>query len=102
MPPIGCRHAGVVRRPTAAGLPPGLPESRIRFIGNGASLGTKLALLSADERERASHLRQKAEHVDLSLDPEFQMEFATAMIFPTDDVDSCPSEVVEEPLRIGP
>jgi hypothetical protein len=33
--------------------------------------------------------------VDLSLDPEFQTEFASAMMFPARDVDSCPSEAVD-------
>jgi len=83
-----------IRRSNARriGLLPQIPCSRIRFIGNAASLGAKLALLSAAERERASVLRGKTEHVDLSLDPGFQMEFAEAMIFPTCDIDSCPSE----------
>ncbi len=87
-----------IRRSNARriGLLPQISCSRIRFIGNAASLGAKLALLSADERERASRLQKTVEHVDLSLDPEFQMEFATAMIFPTRDVDSCLSEVTEE------
>ena len=71
------------------GLLPQIPCGRIRFIGNAASLGAKLALLSADERERASQLHEKTEHVDLSMDPEFQNEFGMAMMFPMSDVDTC-------------
>jgi len=71
------------------GLLPQVPCGRIQFIGNAASLGAKLALLSAPERERAERLRVKAEHIDLSLDPEFQMEFGNAMMFPGTDVDAC-------------
>ena len=41
-----------------------------------------MALLSVNERRYAEELRQKTEHVDLSLDPEFQMEFGNAMMFP--------------------
>ncbi|MBN1558216.1 MAG: DUF4445 domain-containing protein, partial [Lentisphaerae bacterium] len=74
------------------GLLPQIPCGRIHFIGNAASLGAQLALLSAEERERAEALRRATEHVDLSLDAEFQMEFGTAMLFPPDDVDSCPEE----------
>ncbi len=72
------------------GLLPQIPCERIRFIGNAASMGAKRALLSARERTRAEELVQRTEHVDLSLDPEFQMEFATAMMFPTEDLDPCP------------
>jgi uncharacterized 2Fe-2S/4Fe-4S cluster protein (DUF4445 family) len=77
------------------GLLPQIPCGRIHFIGNAASLGAKLALLSADERQRAERLRSGTKHVDLSLDPEFQMEFGMAMMFPDDDVDAC----VERPLN---
>jgi uncharacterized 2Fe-2S/4Fe-4S cluster protein (DUF4445 family) len=80
-----------IRRSNARriGLLPQIACNRIRFIGNAASLGAKLALLSADERERASGIRAITEHVDLSLDPEFQMEFGMAMMFPENDGDSC-------------
>ncbi|MFO7871330.1 MAG: ASKHA domain-containing protein [Kiritimatiellia bacterium] len=71
------------------GLLPQIPCAGIHFIGNAASLGAKLALLSEDERQRAEILRQKTQHVDLSLDPEFQMEFGNAMTFPAGDADSC-------------
>jgi uncharacterized 2Fe-2S/4Fe-4S cluster protein (DUF4445 family) len=64
------------------GLLPPLPTEHIRFIGNAASLGAKLLLLSEDERLYATDLRHKVKHVDLSLDPEFQMEFGMAMMFP--------------------
>lgn len=74
------------------GLLPPIPCSRIRFIGNAASLGAKLALLSADERTYANALRDRTEHVDLSRDPRFQEEFGLAMIFPDerpDDAEPC-------------
>jgi uncharacterized 2Fe-2S/4Fe-4S cluster protein (DUF4445 family) len=64
------------------GLLPAVAGERIRFVGNAASLGAKLALLSVTERDAAERLRDRAEHVDLSLDPEFQNEFGAAMIFP--------------------
>lgn len=78
------------------GLLPQIPCARIHFIGNAAALGAKLALLSRDERERAERLRRATEHVDLSLDPEFQMELGMAMMFPEADVDTCTEEPVDE------
>jgi len=71
------------------GLLPQIPCDHIRFIGNAASLGAKLALLSVHERKLAQELGEKAEHIDLSLDAEFQAEFGTAMIFPGQDMDVC-------------
>ncbi len=71
------------------GLLPQISCDRIRFIGNAASLGAKLVLLSDRERAYAAELQEKTEHIDLSLDPEFQMEFGMAMIFPACDIDAC-------------
>jgi len=83
-----------IRRSNARriGLLPQVPCGHIHFIGNAASLGAQLALLSADERERAERLRRATAHVDLSLDSEFQMEFGMAMMFPSHDLDVCEDE----------
>ncbi len=70
------------------GLLPPLPTERIRFIGNAASMGAKLALLSSEERRYADTLCDRTEHVDLSLDPEFQLEFSMAMMFPGSETDA--------------
>ncbi len=80
-----------IRRSNARriGLLPQIPADRIRFIGNAASLGAKLVLLSDRERVYAARLQEQTEHIDLSLDPEFQMEFGMAMIFPSSDIDAC-------------
>jgi uncharacterized 2Fe-2S/4Fe-4S cluster protein (DUF4445 family) len=80
-----------IRRGNArrTGLLPQIPCDRIRFIGNAASLGAKLALLSVNERKYAEELRRKTKHVDLSLDPDFQIQFSDAMMFPESDVDAC-------------
>jgi uncharacterized 2Fe-2S/4Fe-4S cluster protein (DUF4445 family) len=80
-----------IRRKNARriGLLTQVPSDRIRFIGNAASMGAKMALLSADERAYADRLRKLARHADLSLDPGFQEEFGMAMLFPDGDVDVC-------------
>jgi uncharacterized 2Fe-2S/4Fe-4S cluster protein (DUF4445 family) len=76
-----------IRRSNACriGLLPDIPHNRISFIGNASSLGAKLALSSLAERAYAERLREKTEHVDLSHDPAFQMEFAEAMMFPSSE-----------------
>jgi len=69
------------------GLLPALPLERIHFVGNAASLGAKWVLLSCAERRQADALLAHSEHVDLSLDPEFQFEFGMAMMFPGPEAD---------------
>jgi uncharacterized 2Fe-2S/4Fe-4S cluster protein (DUF4445 family) len=73
-----------IRRENACrmGLLPALPMERIRFVGNASSMGAKAVLLSHELRAEADRIAATTEHVDLSLDPEFQMEFGMAMMFP--------------------
>jgi uncharacterized 2Fe-2S/4Fe-4S cluster protein (DUF4445 family) len=66
---------------------------RIRFIGNAALLGAKMALLSTGERRRADRLQRRTAHVDLSVDSGFRQEFAMSMLFPHDDVDACSTTI---------
>jgi uncharacterized 2Fe-2S/4Fe-4S cluster protein (DUF4445 family) len=73
-----------IRRENACriGMLPAIPVERIRFVGNAASMGAKAVLLAQELRREADQIAATAEHVDLSLDPEFQMEFGMAMMFP--------------------
>jgi uncharacterized 2Fe-2S/4Fe-4S cluster protein (DUF4445 family) len=50
-------------------------------------MGAKAVLLSRDVRSIAEQVSATAQHVSLSADPEFQMEFGMAMMFPGPDVD---------------
>jgi uncharacterized 2Fe-2S/4Fe-4S cluster protein (DUF4445 family) len=63
-------------------LPPEIHHSRIRYVGNTALSGARWALLSTESRTRAEILAREAEHVELSSDEDFPMEFALAMMFP--------------------
>jgi uncharacterized 2Fe-2S/4Fe-4S cluster protein (DUF4445 family) len=63
------------------GLVPDLP-GRIRYVGNAASLGAQLALLSERERARAAELAARIEHVSLAAHPDFEEIFVNAMNFP--------------------
>ena len=78
-----------VRRGNAKriGLLPAIPSDRIRHVGNTASSGAIRLLLSDQERAHAEEMARNASHVDLSLNPEFQMEFGEAMMFPGPEVD---------------
>ena len=64
------------------GLIPDLPSEKIQFIGNAASSGAKLALLSKELEEEARTISGFAEHLELSTRQDFQEEFVNAMFFP--------------------
>ncbi|MCK5000768.1 MAG: DUF4445 domain-containing protein, partial [Anaerohalosphaera sp.] len=72
-----------IRRESACriGLLPNLPIERIHFVGNAASSGAQLALLSGSFRNTACDLAAKIEYVELANEMDFQMFFADAMLF---------------------
>ena len=63
-------------------LPSEIAHEKIQYVGNASLSGARWALASTRARKRAEDLARKAKHVELSQDPNFQMEFAEAMIFP--------------------
>ena len=64
------------------GLIPALPPARIRYVGNAASLGAQLCLLSEEERARAERVAARIDHVSLAAHPDFESIFVDAMNFP--------------------
>jgi uncharacterized 2Fe-2S/4Fe-4S cluster protein (DUF4445 family) len=63
------------------GLLPAIPTEKIRFIGNAAAEGAEMALLDRACREEAEQISRSARYLELAARPEFQMEFASAMMF---------------------
>ena len=63
------------------GLIPELPPEKIRFIGNGALVGARLALLSRTLRQRGLQIAQCSEHLQLAGTPDFQTRFTEALLF---------------------
>jgi uncharacterized 2Fe-2S/4Fe-4S cluster protein (DUF4445 family) len=64
------------------GLIPPLPPHKIRYVGNAASLGAQICLLSEPERARAADIAARIEHVSLAAHPDFETLFVDAMNFP--------------------
>ena len=62
-------------------LVPNLPVENITYSGNAALMGAQIALLSEEERERASELARAIEHVGLATHPDFQDLFVEGMSF---------------------
>jgi len=64
------------------GLIPRLPRGEVRYVGNAASLGAQLCLLSEGERAAAERVAERVEHVSLATHPDFEDIFVNAMNFP--------------------
>ena len=64
------------------GLVPPVPVERIRAVGNAASEGAKMALMSFREREVAFELPAFVEYLELSGAPDFNDRFIRNLAFP--------------------
>ncbi|MDH4238296.1 MAG: ASKHA domain-containing protein, partial [Phycisphaerae bacterium] len=62
-------------------LLPDVPTERIRFVGNAASSGAQMILLSRHCREKAGQLARKIEYLEIAHQPEFEEVFANSMSF---------------------
>jgi uncharacterized 2Fe-2S/4Fe-4S cluster protein (DUF4445 family) len=65
------------------GLVPELPLERIRFVGNVAAEGAKMALMSFRERQVAEDLANRVEYVELSTRADFNDLFVDGLSFPS-------------------
>jgi len=64
------------------GLLPEFPPEKVKFIGNAAASGAKMALMSREARKTAEHISKNTEYTELAVDMNFQNEFIDGMIFP--------------------
>lgn len=72
-----------IRRESAVqiGLLPNIPLERIRFVGNAASSGAEMMLLSKTWRTEAEQLAQKIRYVEIAHEKDFTDVFAESMLF---------------------
>jgi len=63
------------------GILPDVPLEKVKFIGNAAHSGAKLALISRKMREEAKEISRKVRYVELAGRSDFQMTFADSMLF---------------------
>jgi uncharacterized 2Fe-2S/4Fe-4S cluster protein (DUF4445 family) len=73
------------------GMYPDVPVDRIRFIGNAAGSGDRMALKSVKERDLAEELSRKVGYIELASEKDFQQEFAKAMFLPHRDLGYFPN-----------
>jgi uncharacterized 2Fe-2S/4Fe-4S cluster protein (DUF4445 family) len=73
------------------GLIPDVPTRKIKFVGNTAIMGAKMALISKEARRDADEISKKVRYLELATDPEFKKEFLNAMLIPHKDLNRFPS-----------
>jgi len=64
------------------GMFPDCDLKEVISVGNAAGDGARIALLNRDKREEADRVAREVEYIELTVYPEFAMEFAEAMAFP--------------------
>lgn len=73
-----------IRRESALriGLLPDIRVEKIHFVGNAASAGAQMALVSRQARTIASLLARQIEYIEIAHQPVFQSVFTDCLIFP--------------------
>lgn len=73
------------------GLLPEISPDRVKYIGNGSLLGSRVMLLSRDLREQALQVCKKMTYLELSQDPSFMDQYVSALFMPHTDMSMFPS-----------
>ncbi len=71
-------------RPKSAlkiGLLPDVPEERIHFVGNAASVGAQMLLVSSRFRKKARQLARKIKYIEIAHRKDFQNVFVESIAF---------------------
>ncbi len=66
----------------AMGLFPDCDFKNVYAVGNAAGDGARIALLNVDKRDEANEIARNIEYVELTVEPDFEKQFAAAMHFP--------------------
>ena len=66
----------------AMGLIPDCALKKTYAVGNAAGDGARMALLNTDKRAEADRVARRVEYVELTVEPDFEKQFAAAMHFP--------------------
>lgn len=64
------------------GMYPDCNLAKVKYIGNAAGDGARIALLNVDKRREANGISRRVEYVELALEEDFNDRFGEAMQFP--------------------
>ena len=80
------------------GMLPDVPLDRIRFVGNSAVAGARLALLARSARQRLEELARRMTNFELSMVPGYMDRYVSSLFLPHTDLQLFPS--VAEKLEL--
>jgi len=75
------------------GMIPDVALKNVKFVGNTAGSGARMALLSTEMRRLAEEVAGQIEYLELGADPDFQKEFLKATYFPHKEVERFPNVI---------
>ncbi|MDW8048852.1 MAG: ASKHA domain-containing protein [Nitrososphaerota archaeon] len=73
------------------GMYPDVPLEKVKFAGNTAGSGARMALLSSEVRREAERISRRVKYVELGADPSFQKEFLEATYLPHHEIERFPN-----------
>ena len=73
------------------GLLPDVDRSKFQYIGNSSLVGSYLALISKDAREKLEEIGSQMTYVELSVYPTYMDEFVSACFLPHTNIDQFPT-----------
>lgn len=75
------------------GMYPELPLERVEFVGNIAGTGSRMCLISKEEREYAEKIATTVKYHELAADKDFHKEYMDALYFPHKNLAKYPDTV---------
>jgi len=75
------------------GMYPELPLDRVEFVGNIAGTGSRMCLISKEERRYAEKIATTVKYHELAADEDFQKEYIDALYLPHKNLDRYPDTV---------
>jgi len=72
------------------GMYPDIPSERVKFVGNAAGSGARMALISGKAKRIAETISRSVNYVELAADPFFQSEFVKAIYLPHQELERFP------------
>jgi uncharacterized 2Fe-2S/4Fe-4S cluster protein (DUF4445 family) len=72
------------------GLVPDVSTVKIRFVGNTAIAGAKMALISGETKAKTKKMKEKTVYVELGADPDFKTEFSKSLLIPHKELERFP------------
>lgn len=89
-----------IRNGRLIGMFPEIPLNRIVPVGNAAGTGAIQLLTDMNAREKVLGIARRAEHVELSLEKDFQKRFISSLDFPHLDVSKYPESSKSVKIRV--